>query len=286
MRLVPRTGRPGIAVLLLSLTFASALQAQDHEIPRVAILSALSLELAPVKAELTDRASTKSLGIELLAGTLSGRPVVLGSTGVGKVNAAMSTALLLERFRPRAVIFTGIAGALDPQLQPGDVVIGDQLVRHDLVDHTSEGPVPRSVRNPLDDTRNPIFFRSSPWLVALAERARALAELETVELAGTSRPPRVLIGTIATGDNFVGSQAKKTELREQLGAHAVEMEGAAVAQVCHEHGVPVLVVRGVSDRAGAGAGSEARRYFGVAARNAARIAMTVVDLLGKEDASP
>ena len=222
----------------------------------------------------------------MLAGKLSGRPVVLGATGVGKVNAAMSTALLLERFRPEAVIFTGIAGALDPQLQPGDVVIGERLVHHDLVNYTSQGPVPRSVRNPLDDTHNPIFFRSVESLVELAERAGQTAILESVEIDGRKRPPMVLVGTIATGDSFVGSAAKKEGIRSQLGADAVEMEGAAVAQVCHEHGVPVLVIRGISDRAGGGARLEAVRYRGVAARNSARIAIGVVGLLARDDASP
>jgi adenosylhomocysteine nucleosidase len=185
----------------------------------------------------------------------------------------MSTTLLIERFSPAAVIFSGIAGALDPELQPGDVVIGEVLVQHDLVYHTEEGAVPRTVRNPLSGIENPVVLPASPRLLALARRDAENAGLEPVN--GAPRAPRVAFGTIATGDSFVGARAKKAELREKLGARAVEMEGAAVGQVCHQLGVPFLVVRGLSDRAGSDARAEARRHLDVAARNAARVALAV-----------
>jgi adenosylhomocysteine nucleosidase len=189
------------------------------------------------------------------------------------VNASMATTLLIERFSPAAAIFTGVAGALDPELQPGDVVVGEALVQHDLVYHTEEGAVPRTVRNPLSGAENPEALPASPRLLALARRDADHAGLESVD--GAPRPPRVVFGTIATGDSFVGARAKKVELWDKLGARAVEMEGAAVAQVCHQLGVPLLVIRGLSDRAGNDARTEARRHLDVAARNAARVALAV-----------
>jgi adenosylhomocysteine nucleosidase len=248
----------------------------------IVLLGALDAEVQPVVAALTDREAVPVLGLPCVAGRLAGRRVVVAATGVGKVNAAMATALVIERFSPAAVLFTGVAGALDPELQPGDVVIGEAVVQHDLVNHTDEGAVSRSVRNPLNGTANPIVLEPSPGLLALARRTAPRVERELAGPDGGSRPPRLRFGTIATGDSFVGCRAKKDELRGHLGADAVEMEGAAVAQVCHQLGVPFLVVRGISDRAGTGAREEARRNLGLAARNAAETALAVARDLGAE----
>ena len=252
------------------------------EPPPVVLLGALESETRPLEAALEGRERAQVPGVPCVAGTLGGRRVVVAVTGVGKVNAAMATALLIERFSPTAVVFAGIAGALSPQLQPGDVVVGEKLVQHDLVNHTEGGPVLRSVRNPLDGTANPIVFESSAMLVGLARAAAGRIELERALADDGARPPRVVFGTIATGDSFVGSPRKKTQLRDELGADAVEMEGAAVAQVCHQRGVPFLVVRGLSDRAESGAREEAQRNLALAARNAAVIAVAVARQMGAE----
>jgi adenosylhomocysteine nucleosidase len=252
------------------------------EPPPIVILGALDSETEPVAAELEGREPLRMPGIRGVAGTLGARRVVVAVAGVGKVNAAMTTALLLERFSPSAVIFSGVAGALDPQLQPGDVVVGEKLVQHDLVNYTEAGPVLRSVRNPLDGAANPIVFESSAMLLALARVAASRTALEPAEAGDGRRRPRVLFGTIATGDSFVSSHLERTRLREQLGADAVEMEGAAVAQVCHQRGVLFLVVRGLSDRAGNDASQEAQRHLRVSAGNAAQIATAVARQLAAE----
>ena len=272
----PRPTLAGALLLLLAPGFLPA-----GELPPIAVLGALESETQPVAAALESREPVPVRGVSCVAGPLGGRRVVVAVTGVGKVNAAMATALVIDRFSPAAVLFSGVAGALDPQLQPGDVVVGEKLVQHDLVNHDEGGPVLRSVRNPLDGVANPIVFESSSTLLALARVAASRAELERALADEGARPPRVLFGTIATGDSFVGSLRKKAELREQLAADAVEMEGAAVAQVCHQRGVPFLVVRGLSDRAGNDARQEARRHLGVAARNAARIATAVARQLAE-----
>jgi adenosylhomocysteine nucleosidase len=269
-----------LGVLLLLLLVPARLPAGEPG--PVVVLGALDAEARPVVAALSDREAIDVLGLSCVAGRLAGRPAVVAATGVGKVNAAMTTALLIERFSPAAVIFTGVAGALDLGLQPGDVVVGERLVQHDLVRHTEQGVVLREVRNPRDGTDNPIALEPSPRLLALARQAARGPGLALVEAAGQPRPPRLAFGTIATGDSFVGSRAKKEELRERTGALAVEMEGAAVAQVCYEHGVPFLVVRGLSDRAVGDAREEARRHLEVAAGNASAVALAVVRGLGSE----
>jgi adenosylhomocysteine nucleosidase len=198
--------------------------------------------------------------------------VILATTGVGKVNAAATTALVIERFAPAIVIFSGVAGALDPALQPGDVVIAERLLQHDLVRHTEQGPVLRGVRDPAGVV-GPIVLEASPALLALARDLGSRLELE--RLPGAARGSRLRFGTIATGDSFVSALAMKTQLHERLSADAVEMEGAAVAQVCARRGIPLLVVRGLSDGAAGDAPEEARRNLALAAGNAARTALAV-----------
>jgi adenosylhomocysteine nucleosidase len=254
-----------------ALTLLAAAHARGAERPPVLVLGALLAETQPVEAALSDRQPLAVRGVPAVLGSLDGRPVVVAATGVGKVNAAMTTALLLERFAPAAVIFTGIAGALAPGLEPGDVVVGERLVQHDLVHHGEAGPVLRSVRSPVDGTENPIVLASSPELLALAREAAPALDGAVAE----GRPPRVTFGTIATGDSFVGSRVRQQQLRALTTADAIEMEGAAVAQVCRELKVPFLIVRGLSDRAGDGARDEMQRNLARAAQSAARLALAV-----------
>jgi adenosylhomocysteine nucleosidase len=126
-------------------------------------------------------------------------------------------------------------------------------------------------------------LEASPFLLALARQAAPGLPLERAETADPgARAPRVSFGTIATGDSFVGAAAKKAALRDDFRAAAVEMEGAAVAQVCHQLRAPFLVVRGLSDRAGGQARAEAQRNLGIAARNAAVTALAIARLLVRE----
>lgn len=239
----------------------------------IAILGAMDTETAPVLAALADPSPTSLRGIPCVSASFAGRRVVVAATGVGKVNAALTTTLVVERFAPSAVVFTGVAGVLDPDLQPGDVVVAETLVHHDLLRYTEAGERPRVIKSPATGVPNPIELPASPELLALALDTAPDVALEGI--AG-ARPPRVRFGTIATGDSFIGAQAKKAQLRADFRAHACEMEGAAVAQVCRELGVPFLVVRGLSDRASGDAPEEARRNLRVAARNAAALALAVV----------
>lgn len=276
MRLLPCVVRAALLCLAVP-----GLARTDGPAP-IAILGAMDTETAPVLAVLHDSSPTSVRGIPCVSASLAGRRVVVAATGVGKVNAALTTTLIIERFAPSAVVFTGVAGALDPDLQPGDVVVAQVLVHHDLLRYTEAGALPRVIKSPATGVPNPIEYPASPELLALAlETAPGL----TLEATASARPARVRFGTIATGDSFIGAQAKKAQLRADFRAHACEMEGAAVAQVCRELGVPFLVVRGLSDRASGDAPEEARRNLGVAARNAAAAALAVVRRLAAGAAS-
>ncbi len=183
-------------------------------------------------------------------GELHGHPVVLALSGIGKVAAATTTTLLLHSFRARALVMTGVAGGLGTGVNVGDVVVAQQLLQHDF-DASPLFPrfqVPSSGRSHFDADTS-----LTDALAAAAQRcldgADALLGAATVQ-AFKLEQARLHRGLVVSGDLFVSSAAQSTALRELLpDALAVEMEGAAVAQVCAESGVPFAVLRCISDRA-------------------------------------
>ncbi len=248
----------------------------------VAILGAFADETRPIARALADPETLSVLGLRFVRGRLHGCPVILAETGVGKVNAAAATALLLLRFEPRAVIFTGIAGGLDPDLHPGDIVIGAATTQHDFVHATDDSLMRFAPRNPVDGSRNPLHLPADAGLLEVVRRAAAGTEFLPVRSSAGEGPPRCVAGLIATGDAFVASERVKRELRESLRADAVEMEGAAVAQVCHQSDTPCIVIRSLSDSADAAAAEDLERFYAVAAENSARVVGSTVALLAAE----
>ena len=254
--------------LLIFLSFARAICAP------LAILGAFGEETAYLDSLLVNRQTQEILGLKFTTGELMGQPVVMALTGVGKVNAALTTALLIQNFHPRAVLFTGVAGSLNPDLAPGDVVIAAGTVQHDLADFYADSIVNFGVRNPATGIRNPVVFPADSTWLSRAKLAADQASLLVADSAG--QPPRAVIGLIATGDGFISSTKHKRELRSRLGADAVEMEGAAVAQVCHQLGFPCLIIRALSDRADENAMQDFEKYYRIAARNANRVVLGVL----------
>jgi adenosylhomocysteine nucleosidase len=124
-----------------------------------------------------------------------------------------------------------------------------------------------------------VYLDADPRLLLAAERARRNVSLEKIATSEGERIPVIVKGTIVTGDVFVASPAKKEELRKALNADAVEMEGAAVAQVCRELSVPCLVIRSISDTADARARQDASLFFPIAAQNSALFVQSIVEQL-------
>ena len=247
--------------------------------PITAILGAFEREITLLEDELTDTQEQRIEGMRFVSGKLSGKRVVIAWTGVGKVNAAMTTTLLIEHFRPNEVIFTGIAGAVNPQMAPGDIVIAQKTAHHDLGTLWPDGFVYRGARNPLDGWENPIFFPADEQLLKLAELAAKQVELEPLKTSTEERTPRIVKGVVVTGDVFVASVEKCIELRDKLGADAVEMEGAAVAQICYQQRVPHLVIRSISDKADEKAREDLGMFHTMAAKNSAGLVAEIVRLL-------
>jgi adenosylhomocysteine nucleosidase len=276
-----------LLTIVISLTSAVLLSscsgpARHSAGPRpLAVLGALNREVTLLDKMLVDASPRNIEGMTFVTGRLEGRPVVVAWTGVGKVNAAMTTTLLLEHFQPTKVIFTGVAGATDPNLEPGDIVIARQTAYHDMGTLSPTGLEYGGVKNPLTPTGdpNPVFFPADPALLTAAEQVGGGATFEATALPRGERPPKVVVGTVVTGDAFVASKEKRAALRASLGASAVEMEGAAVAQLCFQRNVGCLVIRSITDKADESAIVDQQLFLGMAARNSTHLVTEIARIL-------
>jgi adenosylhomocysteine nucleosidase len=264
-------------VASIVLVLSALTSAGESQEPLIAILGAIGPEVQPLTEQFKEVDLRKIEGMEFAVGRLKGHRVVVGLTGVGAVNAAAATTLLIEHFHPAAVIFTGIAGGLNPDLRPGDVVIAEKTVHHDVGTLTPQGLVRRGTRSLLTGDRNPVFFPADPDLLKAALAAKERVKLQPIQTYDGERTPRIVAGIVATGGVFVAQPAKRDELRKDLRADAVEMEGAAVAQICRQWRVPCLVIRCVSDQADGQAREDAMVFAEAASANAAILVTEIVD---------
>ena len=211
----------------------------------LAIVGAMPQELGALLPHLEGARTERLAGRSFHRGRLTGRDVVLVLSGIGKVAAAATAALLIDRLGARALLFTGVAGGLGAGVRVGDIVVAQELLQHDL-------------------DASPLFPR---WEVPLTGRSRFAAEpalagallaacdeVLAAPLPGLAalglHAPRRHAGLVVSGDRFVSSAAESAALRDALpDALAVEMEGAAMAQVCADFGCPLAVLRTISDRA-------------------------------------
>lgn len=244
--------------------------------PVIAILGAMTVEVEALEQQLTDRKERTVRGIRFVTGGLRGRAVVLAHSGMGEVNAARAAILLVEQFQPAHVLFTGIAGGVNPDLGPGDIVIASRTAYYDYGELTPKGFRPLPTVNPLTGKPNPLFFPADAGLLAGAEKAAADLKLARVKTSKGERIPRVVTGVIVTGNMFVASPTKSAELRKDFEADATEMEGAAVAQICCQQRVPCLVLRSLSDDAGSQAEVDFRLFERTAAQNSALLVTNIV----------
>jgi adenosylhomocysteine nucleosidase len=244
--------------------------------PALGVLGAVNSEVTLLQGMLAEAKSQEIEGIEFISGRIGTKPVVLAWTGVGKVNAAMTTTLLLEHFHPTGVIFTGIAGGIDPNLEPGDIVVAKQTAYHDMGTLWPQGIEYGGVKSRMTGEPNPVFFPADPVLLAAAEKAAKGITFGSLGLRTDQRPPRVVVGTVVTGDVFVASKGKSEELAKELGASAVEMEGAAVAQLCYQRNIGCLIIRSVSDKADRSAVIDKQLFYTMAAKNSADLVVKIV----------
>ena len=273
-----------ISVVLLLNSCSLPTHQTSHE-PFLAILGAFDKEITLLQDRLTQRQEQEIEGIKFVSGKLNGQKVVIAWTGIGKVNAAMTTTLAIEHFKPDKVIFTGIAGGVNPKLEPGDIVIAEKTAQHDSGIFWPEGFMHQGVKNPFDGTDNPVFFYADEQLLKLAQLAAKQVKLKKIQTKTTEKSPSIVTGVVVTGDTFVASNDKCIELRDKLDADAVEMEGAAVAQICYQRRIGYLVIRCISDKADESAVKDKQMFYLMAAENSAELVAETVGLLAEKNFS-
>ena len=220
----------------------------------IGLIGALDEEIALFLKKMKVEAVQVHAGIHFFKGRLTGKRVVVCKSGVGKVNAALATQILIDLFHVDAIIFSGVAGALRPDVNIFDIVISTKTQQYD-VDFTAIGFPPGDI--PFLETS---VFEADPRLVLLAERASAGMQI------------KVFKGKILTGDRFVASKKLVSLLQRNFGGLCVEAEGAATGQVCFRNKISFVVIRGISDRADMAAPTD----FGCSVKKAAFRAQALV----------
>ncbi|MDR2152151.1 MAG: 5'-methylthioadenosine/adenosylhomocysteine nucleosidase [Helicobacteraceae bacterium] len=223
----------------------------------IGIIGAMIEETEPILAKLEKVNTTRIGGNYYHEGIYASKKVTLAYSRIGKVNAAVTAAILIERFKAERILFSGVAGAINANLKIGDLIYATRLVQHD-VDITAFGHPLGFIPETGD------FFQTDPRLNEIAE------------IVAKERGVKLGKGVIATGDQFIADQAKKEWIAKNYNADAVEMEGAAVACVCASFGAPFFVLRSISDAADMDAGFNFDEFLKSSAKISADLALDMV----------
>ena len=218
---------------------------------RFGIMGAMPAEVELLLGDMVAVSETDIAGRTFHTGGLYGSDAVVVFSRIGKVASASTATILLSEFDVDAVVFAGVAGAVSKELDIGDVVVATELIQHDLdarpLFERFEAPLLGKTVLPVDRDLTSALSQAAREFVGTGLVAEA--GQDALDEFGIQRP-KVTEGLVASGDQFIADAARSDRLREMLPAvECVEMEGAAVAQVCFEHEAPLAIVRVVSDRA-------------------------------------
>ena len=194
----------------------------------IAIIGAMDCEIENIQKQITSKKVQKFNNFEITKGKLGKNKVILSISGVGKVNSAITTQFIIDKYKPDYIINTGIAGSLDKNFKKGDIVVAEKMIQHDF-DLTDFG----GAKGYMDTGINPdepTVFNSDKDLMDLF-----LKNFDAKK------------GTILTGDTFIGNKNYKQKLNKQFKAHAIDMESAAIAQTAQLNNIPIIVIRTISD---------------------------------------
>lgn len=229
---------------------------------KIGIIGAMEQEVEILRAAIEHPTVQTIANCEFVSGKLGAHEVILVKSGIGKVNAALSTAILLQQFAPEIVLNTGSAGGFKKGLAVGTIVISDEVIHHD-VDATvfgyALGQVPQM----------PATYQSDQKLIELSKQAVNEIGQHAYE-----------VGQIATGDSFMSDPIRVNRVKEQFPKMiAAEMEAAAIAQVCHQFGTRFVVIRALSDIAGEQSEISFDEFLPVAAKHSSAIVLNVLSKL-------
>ena len=265
--------------------------------PRMAVISAFQPELSLLLTRVRDAKKYSVNGVEFTTGTLEGKPVVLFLSGISMTNAAMNTQLVLDRFRVTHLVFSGIAGGVNPQLHIGDVTVPAQWGQYLEVLMAREVAPGRYVAPPwMKDATLPAFGMMHPrpvevrsaekpepsrkfWFEADPQMLEVARSIRGVELADCKsgqclrrKPQLVVGGNGVSGQAFMDNKAFREYTYKTFQANVLDMETAAVGMVAYSNGVPYIAFRSLSDLAGGGDGeNEMGTFMGLAADNSAKV---------------
>lgn len=277
---VPKSAGWIIAFFLLPFLLHCQIQERPHS--QYLILYAFDAEGQVLMEKMSIRETRTILGRPVISGELSGKNIVIAESGVGMTNAAMTAQKLIDEYQPGAVIFTGIAGAIDTSVHIGDIAVCESWITHDFGHHGADGFRPKGIRfySPGPDSlvrRSHFPVDSSMYAVA----EDLTGEVSLPQEIG-DRTPRLLAGGIGvSGNAFIDNPEKRIWLNETYNALITDMETAAVAQVCAVNDIPFIAFRSASDLAG-GSGSESAReemdeFFEIAAENSSMIVIRFLE---------
>ncbi len=233
---------------------------------KLGIIGAMDVEVATLKACMTDKTETTVAGSVYCEGLLEGLQVVVVQCGIGKVNAALCVQILCSQFAVTHVVNTGIAGSLDKELDIGDFVISRDAIYHDFT-CGALNPAYTVGQIPGFPVR---LFPADEMLVKLAYAA-----------ADSLCPGHTKIGTVASGDQFVGQKEQKEKIISDTGALCTEMEGAAIAHGAWRNGIPYVVIRAISDKADDSAEMDYPTFEAMAAERCALVTRAMAKALTK-----
>lgn len=229
---------------------------------KIAVIGAMEQEVELLRGALQNTETITIANSEYTTGTYEGKDIVLLKSGIGKVNAAMSTTVLLQQFKPDVVINTGSAGGFDTSLEVGAIVISDEVRHHD-VDVTVFGYEIGQMAG------MPAAYTSDAKLMEIAKQA--VTEVGEHQYG---------VGLICSGDVFMSNPARVEAARKDFPTmKAVEMEAAAVAQVCHQFNTPFVVIRALSDIAGKESNISFDEFLPVAAKHSTEIVLKAITKL-------
>lgn len=215
---------------------------------KIVIIAAMEQELAAIKNKFENIEEKEIKDLIYYEGLLNARKYILIKSGIGKVNAARTTQMLIDYFDIEYIINVGTAGSLNNKLEIGDIVIGKDLVQHDF-DTTAFGDEKGYI------TGTGKIFKSDNSLIKRYNISNG--------------EYNILVGTIATGDIFCTEKWMKEKIREEFEADCVEMEGAAIAQVCKLNKIPFVIIRSISDKPNGENAMDFNKFIGIASKRCA-----------------
>jgi len=229
---------------------------------KAGIIGAMEPEVAILKAKLANCEVSSHAGYTFYQGQLEGNDVVIVQSGIGKVAAALATAILIDKFQPNYVVNTGSAGGFDTALRVGDIVVSSEVRYHD-VDVTAFGYEIGQL------PANPAAYIPHELLVSAAKAG--IDELDGIQ---------TMIGLITTGDTFMTKDDDIAKARKNFPTMAaVEMEGAAIAHTCHQFNIPFVIIRSLSDIAGKESPTSFDEYLETASVNSSKLVVSMLNAL-------